>query len=60
MAVEASKGKHVVKFYYDKTKFFISLGFWIFGIILSLIFALYSKYIDFSEDLMGQTPKAEI
>jgi hypothetical protein len=60
MAVEAPKGKHVVKFYYDKTKFFISLGFWIFGIILSLIFALYSKYIDFSEDLMGQTPKAEI
>jgi hypothetical protein len=44
MAVEAPKGKHVVKFYYDKTKFFISLGFWIFGILLSLILGAFYKF----------------
>ena len=37
MAVEVPKGKNVVKFYYDMRKFFISLGFWVLGIILSLI-----------------------
>jgi len=41
MAVEVPKGKNIVKFYYDMRKFFISLGFWALGIILSLIFALY-------------------
>jgi len=44
MAVEVPKGKNIVKFYYDMRKFFISLGFWALGIILSLIFALY-RYI---------------
>jgi hypothetical protein len=44
MAVEAPKGKHVVKFYYDKTKFFISLGFWVFGILISLILGAFYKF----------------
>ncbi len=45
MAIEVPKGKNIVKFYYDITKFFISLDFWALGIILSLIFALYRKRI---------------
>ncbi len=39
MAIEAEKGKHIVKFYYDNTKFMISLAFWLFGIILAFVFS---------------------
>jgi uncharacterized membrane protein YfhO len=42
MAVEAPKGKHVVKFYYDKNKFLISLGLWILGVMMVIFTKLYT------------------
>ncbi len=47
MAIEVPRGKHIVKFHYDYSKFLIFISLWVIGIITPLIILLLSYNHEF-------------
>ncbi len=45
MAIEIPKGKHIVKFHYDYSKFLIFIILWLIGIIIPLTILLLRNYL---------------